>query len=43
MAFLLSDLEDALRLPVDLLSTTALDARFLQRIKGEERLIYERS
>lgn len=43
MAFLLSDLEDALRLQVDLLSTTALDARFLQRIKGEERLIYERS
>ena len=42
MAFLLSDLEDALRLPVDLLSTSALDARFLQAIKGEEKLIYER-
>lgn len=42
MAFLLSDLEDALHLPVDLLSTSALDARFLQSIKGEEKLIYER-
>ena len=42
MAFLLSDLEDALQLPVDLLSTTALDAQFLQSIKGEEKLIYER-
>ena len=42
MAFLLSDLEDALHLPVDLLSTTALDAHFLQSIKGEEKLIYER-
>ena len=42
MAFLLSDLEDALRLPVDVLSTTALDAQFLQSIKGEEKLIYER-
>jgi len=30
MAFLLSDLEDALRLPVDLLSTNALDASFQQ-------------
>ena len=43
MAFLLSDLEDALRLKVDLLSTTALDARFLQHIREEEQLIYERS
>ena len=42
MAFLLSDLEDALHLPVDLLSTSALDTRFLQSIKGEEKLIYER-
>lgn len=42
MAFLLSDLEDALKLPVDLLSTAALDARFLQSIKGEEKLMYER-
>ena len=43
MAFLLSDLEDALQLPVDLLSTAALDARFLQSIKEEEKLLYERS
>ncbi len=43
MAFLLSDLEDALKLPVDLLSTNALDARFLESIRDEERLIYERS
>ncbi|MBR0464174.1 MAG: nucleotidyltransferase domain-containing protein [Clostridia bacterium] len=42
MAFLLSDLEDALQLPVDLLSTKALDAQFLQSIRGEERLLYER-
>ena len=42
MAFLLSDLEDALHLPVDLLSTSALDPRFLQAIQGEEKLIYER-
>ena len=43
MAYLLSDLEDALQLRVDLLSTAALDARFLQSIKGEEKLMYERS
>ncbi len=43
MAFLLSDLEDALKLPVDLLSTAALDIGFLRRIQGEEKLIYERS
>ena len=41
MAFLLSDLEDALHLPVDLLSTSALDAGFLQSIKNEEMLMYE--
>ena len=34
MAFLLSDLEDALHLPVDLLSTSALDTRFC-RASGE--------
>ena len=43
MAGLLLDLEDALKLPVDLLSTAALDARFLQSIRGEEKLMYERS
>ena len=41
MAFLLSDLEDALKMPVDLLSTSALDASFLQSIKNEEVLMYE--
>ena len=42
MAFLLSDLEDALHLPVDLLSTSVLNAGFLQSIKGEKMLIYEK-
>lgn len=43
MAFLLSDLEDALHRPVDLLSTGALDPQFLRRISREEKLLYERS
>ena len=43
MAFLLSELEDALHLPVDLLSTSVLDNQFLRSIHGEERLLYERS
>ena len=42
MAFLLSDLEDALHQPVDLLSTTALDDGFLQSIAKEEKLLYAR-
>jgi predicted nucleotidyltransferase len=42
MAFLLTDLEDALKIKVDLLSTSALDDAFLSSIRGEERLIYER-
>lgn len=42
MAFLLSDLEDALHKPVDLLSTSALDRQFLNAIRGEERLLYAR-
>lgn len=41
MAFLLSDLEDALNCPVDLLSTKALDDAFLDRISKEEKLLYE--
>lgn len=41
MAYLLSDLEDALRCPVDLLSTAALDEAFLNRIAKEEKLLYE--
>lgn len=42
MAFLLTDLEDALHTKVDLLSTNALDEAFLSAIRGEEKLIYER-
>lgn len=41
MAFLLSDLEDALKRPVDLLSTSALDDGFLRSIAKEEKLLYE--
>lgn len=41
MAFLLSDLEDALKRPVDLLSTSALDESFLRSIAKEEKLLYE--
>lgn len=41
MAFLLSEFEDALHLPVDLLSTGALDNAFLQSIGKEEKLLYE--
>jgi len=43
MAFLLTDLEDALKVKVDLLPTTALDDAFLSSIRGEEKLIYERN
>lgn len=43
MAYLLSDLEDALRCPVDLISTNALDEAFLKRIAGEEKLLYDRA
>jgi predicted nucleotidyltransferase len=42
MAFLLTDLEDALKIKVDLLSTSALDDAFLSSIRGGERLLYER-
>jgi len=42
MAFLLTDLEDALNTRVDLLSTSALDEAFLSSIRGEEKLMYER-
>ena len=42
MAFLLTDLEDALHTKVDLLSTNALDGAFLSAIRGEEKLMYER-
>ncbi len=43
MAFLLSDLEDALLRPVDLLSTSTLDEAFLNSIAKEEKLLYERA
>ena len=42
MAFLLTDLEDALHTKVDLLSTNALGEAFLSAIRGEEKLMYER-
>ena len=43
MAYLLSDLEDALHCPVDLLSTATLDPSFLYSIAGEEKLLYDRT
>ena len=42
MAFLLTDLEDALKTRVDLLPTSTLDKDFLSAIRGEEKLMYER-
>ena len=42
MAFLLTDLEDALHTKVDLLPTNTLDETFLSAIRGEEKLMYER-
>lgn len=43
LAGLLVDLEDALGVPVDLIPTTSLDARFLQSIQKDEVLLYESS
>lgn len=43
MAGLLLDLEDALSLPVDLLTTPAVKPAFLDRIRKDEVLLYERS
>lgn len=43
LAGLLVDLEDALGLPVDLLTTASLDKRFLNAIKNDEVLLYEAS
>lgn len=43
LAGLLVDLEDALGLPVDLLTTASLDERFLSAIKEEEVILYEAS
>ena len=42
MAFLLTDLEDALKTSVDLLPTNTLDPGFLNAIRDEEKLLYER-
>ncbi len=41
LAGLLVDLEDALGLPVDLLTTASLDERFLDSIQNDEVLLYE--
>lgn len=43
MAALWADLEDALALPLDLVSTPALRPGFLDRIRKDEVLLYERS
>ena len=42
-AYLLGDLEDALKMPVDLVSTTGMDQRFLEAIRPDEVLLYERA
>ena len=42
-AYLLGDLEDALKIPVDLISTTGMDQAFLDAIRSEEVLLYERA
>lgn len=41
LAGLLTDLEDALGLPVDLLTTSSLDEAFLSAIKKDEVILYE--
>lgn len=43
LAGLLVDLEDALGLPVDLLTTASLDEHFLSAIKEYEVILYEAS
>lgn len=43
LAGLLVDLEDALGLPVDLLTTASLDEHFLNSIQNDEVLLYEAS
>ena len=42
-AYLLGDLVDALKVPVDLISTTGMDQEFLDTIRSEEVLLYERA
>ena len=41
LAGLLVDLEDALGIPVDLIPSGSLDARFLASIRDDEVLLYE--
>ena len=41
LAGLLVDIEESLKLPVDLLTTNSLDKEFLTNIKKDEVLIYE--
>lgn len=43
LAGLLVDLEDALGLPVDLITTNSLDEQFLASIRSDEVLLYEAS
>ena len=40
-AYLLGDLEDALKTRVDLISTAGMDQRFLDAIRPDEVLLYE--
>ena len=42
-AYLLGDLEDALKIPVDLIPTTGMDQKFLDKIRPDEILLYERT
>jgi predicted nucleotidyltransferase len=41
LAGLLVDIEESLKIPVDLLTTNSLDKKFLENIKKDEVLIYE--
>lgn len=43
LAGLLLDLEDALGVPVDLITTESLDEKFLGAIRNDEVLLYEAS
>ena len=43
LAYLLGDLEDALKMPVDLIPTTGMDRKFLESIRSDEVLLYERA
>ena len=43
LAYLLGELEDALKVPVDLIPTTGMDQKFLETIRSDEVLLYERA